>query len=49
MSVVCIRESPYYRVFLEKMYENFVGTLQIVRNREVYVPLRGSTEVILLC
>ena len=48
MSVVHIRESPYYRVFLEKIYENFVGTLEIVRNREVYV-LRGSTEVILLC
>ena len=33
-----IREGPYYRgVFLEKMYENFVGTKETVRNREVSV------------
>ena len=32
-SVVCIRESPYYRgSFLKKIYENFVGTLETVRN-----------------
>ena len=37
VSVVRIRESPYYRV-----YENFVGTLGTVRNGEVSVP-RGST------
>ena len=29
-------------VFLKKIYENFVGTLETVRNREVSVP-RGST------
>ena len=38
MSVVRIRESPYYRgVFLKKIYENFVGTLKTVRNIEVSV------------
>ena len=43
VSVVRIRESPYYGgVFLKKIYENFVGTLETVRNREVSVP-RGST------
>ena len=26
VSVVRIREGPYYRGFLEEMYENFVGT-----------------------
>ena len=37
MSVVLIRESPYYRgfFFLKKMYENFDGTLETVRNRGV--------------
>ena len=52
MSVVCIRESPYYSgSFLKKMSENFVGTLETVHNnyrggciREVSVP-RGSTVV----
>ena len=41
MSVVRIRESPYYRgfFFLKKIYENFVGTLETVRNREVSVIL----------
>ena len=39
MSVVRIRESPYYR---KKIYENFVETLETVRNREVSLP-RGST------
>ena len=43
VSVVRIRESPYYGgVFLKKICENFVGTLETVRNREVSVP-RGST------
>ena len=37
MSIVRIIE-----FFLKKIYENFVGTLDIVRNREVSVP-RGST------
>ena len=38
VSVVCIRKSPYYRgFFLKKLYENFVGTLETVRNREVSV------------
>ena len=41
MSVVRIRESPYYR---KKIYENFVDTLETVRNREVSLP-RGSTVV----
>ena len=30
--------------FLKKIYENFVGTLETVHNREVSVP-RGSTVV----
>ena len=43
VSVVRIRESPYYGgFFLKKICENFVGTLETVRNREVSVP-RGST------
>ena len=37
MSVVHIKESPYYR-------KKVVGTLETVRNREVSV-LRGSTIV----
>ena len=37
MSVVRIRESPYYRGFLKKIHEHFVGTLETVRNREVSV------------
>ena len=47
VSVVLIRESPYYRgiFFLKKMYENFDGTLETVRNREVSVP-RGSIVVL---
>ena len=45
MSVVRIRESPYYRGFLKKIYENFVGTLETVRNIDVSVP-RGSTVII---
>ena len=33
VSIVRIRESPYYRgSFLKKIYENFVGTLETVRN-----------------
>ena len=36
VSVVRIRESPYYRGgFLKKIYENFVGTLETVCNRAV--------------
>ena len=34
MSVVRIRESRYYVFFLKKIYENFLGTLETVRNRE---------------
>ena len=35
VSVVRIRESQYFRGFIwKKMYENFVGTLETVRNRE---------------
>ena len=45
MSVVRIRQSPYYRFFFKKIYENFVETLEIVRNREVSVP-RGSPDSI---
>ena len=45
VSVVRIRESPYYGgFFLKKIYENFVGALETVHNREVSVP-RGSTVV----
>ena len=46
VSVVRIRESLYYRgfFFLKRIYENFVGTLETVHNREVSVP-RGSTVV----
>ena len=41
VSVVRIREGPYYRgFFLEETYENFVGTQETVRNREVSVPRR---------
>ena len=37
-SVVRITKSPYYRFFFfffKKIYENFVGTLETVRNREM--------------
>ena len=38
VSVVRIRESLYYGgFFLKKIYENFVGTLENVRNGEVTV------------
>ena len=36
-SVIRIRESPYYRGFFKKIYDNFVETLETVRNREVSV------------
>ena len=40
------RSSPYYGIFhLKKINENFVGTLETVRNREVSVP-KGSTVLI---
>ena len=46
MSVFSIRESRYYRltffIIIKKIYENFVGTLETVRNREVSI-LGGST------
>ena len=45
MSVFRIKESRYYRLrflIIKKIYENFVGTLETVRNREVPV-LGGST------
>ena len=43
VSVVRIRESPCCRgSIFKRIYENFVGTLETVRNREVSVP-RGST------
>ena len=62
-SSVCvrIRESPYYRgSFLKKIYENFVGTLETVRNigvciREVWSEVRfdcslvGEREIHLWC
>ena len=49
VSVVLIKENPYYRgfFFLKKIYENFVGTMETVRNIEVSVP-RGSTVVYFL-
>ena len=38
VSVVRIRECPYYRVFFfKKINENFVGTLETVRSIEVSV------------
>ena len=38
VSAIRIRESPYYRGFFgKKIYENFVGTLETVRNIEVSV------------
>ena len=47
-SVIRIRESPCYRVFFffKKIHDNFVETLETVRNREVFVP-RGSTVILL--
>ena len=36
-SVVHIRKSPYYRGSFLKKNQNFVGTLETVRNREVFV------------
>ena len=45
MSFVRIRESPYCRVsflFFEKIYENFIGTLETIRNGEVTVLERCS-------
>ena len=42
MSVVRIRESPYYGGFFLKKI-NLVGTLKTVRIREASVPTRGST------
>ena len=47
MSVVRIGESPYCRgFFFKKIYENFVGTSETVRNREVSVQ-RGSPVLLL--
>ncbi len=38
MSVVRITEGPYFGgFFLKEIYENFFGTSEIVRNREVAV------------
>ena len=46
VSVVRIRESPYYGFFFfKKIYENFIGTLETVRIREVSVP-RGKYNTI---
>ena len=48
ISVVRIREVPYYGgLFLKRNYDNFFGTLETVRIREVSVP-RGSTVVIII-
>ena len=45
MSVVRIRESPYYRGFsFKKIYESFVGKLETVRNREVSVPSSSTVK-----
>ena len=39
VSVVHIRENLYYSFFfLQKIYENFVGTLQTVCNRLLLIP-----------
>ena len=41
VSVVRIRESPYYRgFFVKKIHETFVATLESVRKREVSVSER---------
>ena len=37
MSVVRIRDTVFYRFFLKKIYENFFGKLERVRNRGVSV------------
>ena len=42
VSVVRIRESPYYRGFFKENIWQFVGTLETVRNRQVSVP-KGSS------
>ena len=44
VSVVRIRNSVLQRFFLKNIYENFVGTLETVHNRQVSVP-RGSTVI----
>ena len=46
VSVVRIRESPYYRVFFffKENIKDFFGTLETVRNTEVSVP-RGFTVI----
>ena len=48
-SVVCGKEVPYYRVFFffKKICQNFVGTSETVRNREVSIR-RGSTVSFIL-
>ena len=49
MSVVRIRESPYYGGFFKKIYENFSGhALETVRNREESVLERSPYREILL-
>ena len=47
MSFVCIRESPYHRefFFLKKIPENFVRTVETVRNIEVCVPRSSTVHV----
>ena len=47
MSFVCIRESPYHRgfFFLKKIRENFVRTVETVRNIEVSVPRSSTVHV----
>ena len=60
MSVLHIRESPYCRgFFFKKIYENFVRTLETVRNIEVsirrgwtvfeWVPFKNNVNVTFMC
>ena len=44
MSVVRIREGPYYRGFLYIIYGHFAGTKEIVSNREVSVLVVSVTS-----
>ena len=41
------RESVLQRLFLKKIYDNFVGTLETARNREVSIP-RGLTVLLFI-
>ena len=44
MSVVRVRESPYYRGFFKRKCENFVGTEETVHIGEVSVSIGSSVS-----